>query len=303
MISNERRNGSAAADTGGASGAFDLYDGGVTGGAVLVSVPHAGRAYPPEILARSRLPEEKLRLLEDRYADALVEPLVQAGKSVLIARTPRAVIDLNRDERDIDPCIVHGIPYGWPLMQSIKQRGGLGLFPRSLPAIGELWRGAIEWEEAQARIAHVHRPYHAALAGLIERAWSTHGAALLLDVHSMPPLASRRYCGDAPDIVIGDRFGASCSSRLSAIAQAVVARHGFTAALNHPYAGSYLIERHSSPAKGRHALQIEISRALYLDAAFDRLSHGVERIRALLSELVHVLEEELTNHSLAQAAE
>lgn len=304
MSHSEGCNGNKRAGVDEPASPFHLYDGGgVVGGAVLVSVPHAGRDYSPEILARSRLSQERLRLLEDRYADVLVEPLVEAGKTVLIARTPRAVIDLNRDERDIDPLMVHGIPYGAPLMQSIKQRGGLGLFPRSLPATGDLWRGAMSWEEAQARVADVHQPYHATLAGLIERVWAVHGTALLLDVHTMPPLISRHYAGEVADIVIGDRFGGSCSSRLSGIAQDVVAQHGFRCALNHPYAGSYLIERHGNPTKGRHALQIEISRALYLDAAFDCLSSGVGQIQTLLTELVQVLEQELTNRPFAQAAE
>ena len=272
---------------------------------VLISVPHAGRHYPAEVRAMSAVPVSTLAQLEDRYADTLVEGLDAHGYSVIVAEIARAVIDLNRDPRDIDRRMIAGMPHGEALIETAKSRGGLGLFPRSLPRVGCLWRGLLHWHEARARIATIHTPYHALIAQEMRAIQAEHGEALLIDVHSMPPLEPGRFGGDSrPDVVIGDRFGASASARFSDVARAVVTRHGLRSALNHPYPGTYIAERHGKPAAGRHVLQIEISRDLYLDAALREVGSGVTAIRAMVADLVNTLRDEITRDSaLAIAAE
>lgn len=269
---------------------------------IVFSVPHAGRDYPASVLARSRLPVDVLQRLEDRYADLLVTELVAAGHVAVVAKAPRAVIDLNRNPRDIDVCTVSGIPRGLHLVQSPKQRGGLGLFPRFLPRVGDLWTAPLGWEEAESRIRLIHAAYHAEIERQIDRIAARYGQALLLDVHSMPPLTSGGGAARA-DIVIGDRFGVSASPRLADIARATAQRHGLAVAVNHPYPGYYLIERHGRPKAGRHALQIEISRDLYLDDALDGAGPGLPAIHAMLADVTEALAEELTRGDFAVAAE
>lgn len=269
---------------------------------LLLSVPHAGREYPAALLSRARAGMEALIRLEDRFADLLIADLVGAGYAAIVARTPRAMIDLNRDPRDIDRNGITAMPRTQPLIQSVKQRGGLGLFPRSLPRHGDLWRGPVDWAEASRRIAQVHHPYHSRITAMMEDLHARHGQAMLLDVHSMPPL-SVHPGQPRPDIVIGDRFGASASSRFSDLARTVAGDHGFVAALNHPYPGSYLIERHGQPGRGKHALQIEISRDLYLDSELDRPGPGLERTRAMLTELARALADEMIRGEYTLAAE
>jgi N-formylglutamate amidohydrolase len=284
------------------SAAFDVHRGDGEPSPVLLSVPHAGREYTPDVLLSSRFTRHQLRRLEDRYADVLVQPLLEKGQPAIVARMPRAVIDLNRDPRDIDPRLVHGLPHNVPLIQSAKQRGGLGLFPRTLPGVGDIWRGPMEWEEAERRRDSVHAPYHQSIADMMERASLTNGVALLLDIHSMPPLSVGDN-GWAPEIVIGDRYGSSASTRLSAMAQVVAGAHGYAVALNHPYAGSYITQRHGMPHRGRHAIQIEVSRALYLDTDMDQPDEGLVRVQNMLSDLVNTLSDELGGHYWLEAAE
>jgi len=271
---------------------------------VLLSVPHAGRAYAPAVMERCRIPHTALSRLEDRYADLLVAPLLERGCRAIIARVPRAVIDLNRDARDIDARVVADIPKRQPLIQSSKQRGGLGVFPRTLPRTGDIWNGMISWEEACSRIDHAHVPYHAALEYHLDSLSAYHGEVLLCDIHSMPPLTAKAETGrKRADIVIGDRFGASAMSRLAELACATVEAHGLVAAVNHPYSGSYLIERHGEPGKGRHALQIEVSRDLYLDAELAEPGEGLGKVQALLADLVAELTREVSRGRWSEAAE
>ncbi len=270
---------------------------------IVISVPHAGRAYSPALLAQAQVPEAALRRLEDRHADALVAPLIAAGHQVLIARAPRALIDLNRDPREIDMSMMRDLPHGLPTIASAKLRGGLGLVPRRLQGVGELWREGLSWQDVHGRIEQVHRPYHARLAAMMRRARAAHGLAILLDIHSMPPLTAPATGGAAARIVLGDRFGRSASPRLMALASDLAIGRGIATAGNHPYAGDYLIERHGRPGHGFHAMQVEMDRSLYLDDALAEVGPGLDAAQALLADMAQALARELPDTGFALAAE
>lgn len=256
---------------------------------MLLSVPHAGRAYASAILGRSRVPLSMLMRLEDRYADHLPGMLLAQGYPALIAYLPRAVIDLNRSPRDIDPRMIADMPHSHPYIQTVKQRAGLGLFPRSLHRCGGLWRGLMTWEEAGDRIKRGHEAYHSRLAAMLGSVLERNGQAVLMDIHSMPPLPDPSEGRKRPDIVIGDLHGASASARYGEIALAVVRAHGLTAAYNHPYPGSYVLERHGAPMKGRHAIQVEISRDLYLDDELVEIGSGIGGVQSMLADMAEKL--------------
>jgi N-formylglutamate amidohydrolase len=283
--------------------AFDLHGPVYPDRPVILSVPHAGRSYPDDVLAAARVRPAVLRRLEDRWVDLLACPLIARGYSVLIARAPRAMIDLNRHEREIDPGMIADIPREAVLQSSAKLRGGLGLFPRRMPGASDLWQRPMPWTEARHRIEQLHRPYHAAVARLMTAARQAHGHAILIDLHSMPPLPPPAAGQAPPGIVLGDRFGRSASTRLIGLAADVVASHGVGVAQNHPYAGDHLIERHGRPEKGLHAIQVEIDRLLYLDAALDRPGPGVARMQVIVTDLVEALAVELPRTDYALAAE
>lgn len=283
--------------------AYDRYGPDVPLTPIILSVPHAGRNYPPGLSALARVRPPVLRRLEDRYADLLVDPLIAADWSVLVARAPRAMIDLNRDEREVDPAMVSDLPRTHALQSSVKLRGGLGLIPRRLQGVGDLWLRPLPFVEVERRIATIHRPYHAALAKLMHAAHAAHGHAILIDLHSMPSLP-RALDGEAgPMLVLGDRFGRSAAPRLATLVGDIAAGRGFASAQNHPYAGDHLIERHGRPEAGFHALQIEIDRALYLDAALDEPGPGLPRVQALVMALAEALAQELPRADYAMAAE
>lgn len=283
--------------------AYDRYGPDLPETPVIVSIPHAGRVYPPALLADARVGAEVLRRLEDRWVDLLAHRLIAGGFAVLVARTPRAFIDLNRHERELDPAMVAGLPRDVPLQSSAKLRGGLGLVPRRLAGVGDLWRGPLPWRDMEWRIETLHRPYHAAITRLMLAARRAHGHAILVDLHSMPPLAPPEPGRPPPGLVLGDRFGRSAADRLVRLAADVAAAHQVTTGHNHPYAGDHMLERHGRPAQGRHALQLEVDRALYLDAALDGPGPGLARATAMVTEIGEALACELPRVVQAMAAE
>ena len=272
--------------------AFDLYRPDRLIAPIVISVPHAGRDYGDALLSAARVDLPVLRRLEDRWADLMAHPLIDAGYAVIVARAPRALIDLNRHEREIDPAMVSGLPRDVPLQSSAKLRGGLGLIPRRLPGAYELWQRPIGWTEVVRRIETVHRPYHAALAALMREAREAHGHAVLVDLHSMPPLPPPAAGQSAPAVVLGDRFGRAATARLMTLAADVLAGHGITTGQNHPYAGDHMVERHGRPAHDLYAMQVEVDRSLYLDEALDGPGPGLRPLQQALVALVAALASE-----------
>lgn len=274
---------------------------------VLIAVPHAGRVYPSRFAESMRSLEVASLRLEDRFIDLVASRVArETGAGLLVAHAPRAMIDLNRSPDDVDWDMVAGAePERRPRHAAGRRaRSGLGLVPRRLPGLGELWRQRLTASELRARIEQVHRPYHAALAESLEVLRDRWGVALLIDLHSMPPLGSKRGAEPAPDFVVGDRFGASCDTALSAAALDQFAATGCRAAHNRPYAGGYGLERHAAPSRGLHALQIEVCRSAYLDAALREPGPGIAAVSRVLARLVRRMAGELVGgRGLQQAAE
>lgn len=273
------------------SSAFELRGAGAANLPILIAVPHAGRDYPPELLAAMRDPALATRRLEDRHIDAIGMRVAEAsGAALLMAHAPRALIDLNRAASDIDWGMVRGQKPKGPETHRHGRRAhsGLGLVPRRLQGLGEIWRGPLEAGEIEARIDGVHTPYHDALAETLLSIRQRWGAALLLDLHSMPPLRPSGEWAPAR-FVIGDRFGTSCNAAIPAAGFAAFARSGAAVAHNRPYAGGYVLERHGAPAHGLHAMQLEVDRSLYLDDALDTVQDDIEPLVAQLTELVRAL--------------
>ncbi len=269
---------------------------------LLISVPHAGRDYPPALLARSRVSPMVLQRLEDRYVDLLARAAIEAGFPCIVAHRPRAWIDLNRSIREIDAAMVDGLSAEEVDPPNSKVRGGLGLVPRWLGSGGELWRDRLMRAELDQRIACDHQPYHRRIADVLAAMEARFGGAVLLDLHSMPSL---RFPADGPpQIVVGDRFGRSASSRFTSLVIEQARQKGLKAALNHPYSGGYILERHGAPSVNVHALQLEIDRGLYLDpSAREPAPRAVADMADWVRGVAEQLEQELAGHVWLHAAE
>jgi N-formylglutamate amidohydrolase len=259
---------------------------------VLIAVPHAGRSYPPELGERLRNPAHAALRLEDRMVDRLGQAVARmTGAALLVAQAPRAMIDLNRAAEDVDWSMFAREPgeaLRPPPPPGGRAGGGLGIVPRRLPGVGELWKRPHRRAELEDRLDQVHGPYHAELARQLARLRERWGAALLLDLHSMPPVPARGGTA-APEFVVGDRFGASCAGTLTALAFAWFAGDGRMAAHNRPYAGGYVLDRHARPRHGIHAFQLEIDRSRYLDSQLLEPGPGFSAMADHLAGLVRAL--------------
>jgi len=262
---------------------------------LLLSVPHSGRDYDPVVLNNAAQGQRSLETLEDPLVDRLVWRAIAAGIGAIVQPVPRAVIDCNRDEDEVDPAAIAGIGPG-PV--GPRARHGLGLIASRTHRHGALWRRPIDRAELKLRIEGIHRPYHQALSSSLDELVAIHGEAILLDCHSMPS----RPKGQA-DFVIGDRHGESSAPWITAEAARIVRAAGFSAALNEPYAGGAIIKRHGRPQEGVHALQLEIDRSHYLNRDARTAGPGFDRMALLIEELATGLGEALIDRCLREAAE
>lgn len=262
---------------------------------VLLSVPHSGRDYPDWLIALSGGGKAALTGLEDPLVDRLVWRALQRGCGAVIARTPRAAVDCNRSEDEVDPSVVDGARRG---RVSARARGGLGIVPARTQQHGYLWRRAISPKQLEERISQAHRPYHEAIEAQLALLVDRFGCALLLDCHSMPPPPD-----GVPPVIFGDCRGRTADGWVSAEAMAITRRSGFDAGLNDPFAGGHVIERHARPASGVHALQLEIDRRLYLDERLQRPGPGFDRVAGFFETLSVELGQALIGRQYATAAE
>ena len=262
---------------------------------VLLSVPHSGRDYPDWLVGMASGGRASLASLEDPLVDRLVWRALQRGCGAVIARAPRAAVDCNRAEDEVDPSVVDGARRG---RVSARARGGLGIVPARTQQHGYLWRRAITPKQLDERLSQAHRPYHEAIEAQLALLADRFGCALLLDCHSMPPPPS-----GVPPIVFGDCRGRTADSWISAEAVAITRRSSFEAGLNDPFAGGHIIERHARPSSGIHALQLEIDRSLYLDERLQHPGAGFDRVTALIETLAVELGQALLGRQFATAAE
>ncbi|HEX8840467.1 MAG TPA: N-formylglutamate amidohydrolase [Sphingomicrobium sp.] len=262
---------------------------------VLLSVPHSGRDYPDWLVGLSASGKASLTTLEDPLVDRLVWRALQRGCGAVIARTPRAAVDCNRAEDDVDPSVVDGARRG---RVSARARGGLGIVPARTQQHGYLWRRAITTKQLEERLDQAHRPYQQAIEAQLDLLLDRFGCALLLDCHSMPPPPA-----GIPPIVLGDGRGRTADAWITQQAAAICRAAGYEAGLNDPFAGGHVIERHARPAHGVHALQVEVDRRCYLDEKLQKPGAGFDRIASLFETLAVELGQELLGRQFATAAE
>lgn len=259
--------------------------------ALVFASPHSGGVYPTDMVEAARLPVETLRASEDAFVDRIIAGAPALGASVILARLARAYVDLNREPWELDPSMFDEDLPDYAQGRTARVAAGLGAIPRVAGEGRPIYARKLTFAEARDRIELAHRPYHDALDRQLAAARAAHGAAILIDWHSMPAAAARgvRGRGGSCDIVLGDRFGAACSPKLTGLVERELEALGYRVARNAPYAGGYTTEHYGRPIKRTHALQIEINRALYMDEDTREPTEGLAKLTADAETLTRAL--------------
>lgn len=251
---------------------------------VICASPHSGRVYPAAMMAASHLDAAAIRRSEDAHVDELIAHAPRFGHTLIAAEFARAFLDVNREPWELDPTMFADELPSFAKARTARVAAGLGAIARIVCEGQEIYSRKLTFAEAETRVRNVHEPYHRALGMLIAEAKAHCGLAILIDWHSMPAAAATRG-GEGFDIVLGDRFGSACAPRVTDLVERRLQSMGYRTVRNAPYAGGYTTEHYGRPARGVHALQIEISRGLYLDEAALTLTAGFDRLRDHLAAL------------------
>lgn len=261
---------------------------------VVFSSAHSGRNYPVDFVSGSVLSQKHLRSSEDAFVDELFAGVTDFGVPLLSAIMPRAYVDLNRSADELDPSIVEGarMVYNNPRIAS-----GLGVIPRVVSEGRQIQRGKLTMQQAKARIDGYYHPYHRMLAELLEQARLRFGQAVLVDCHSMPSVALRNAMapgGRRPDIILGNRYGASASKQVFDVIESSFKNQGFIVGRNAPFAGGHITQKYGLPSKGQHVVQVEINRALYMDEKHIEKTAGFVNLQSSLMRVAHDICDKIT---------
>ena len=256
---------------------------------LVFSSPHSGSVYPARFLAAARLDPLTLRRSEDAHIDRLFAGALAAGAPLLRARFPRAFLDVNREPYELDPRMFEGRLPSFANTRSLRVAGGLGTIARIVGEAQEIYSRRLSVAEALARIEAYYKPYHHSLRRLLGQTGDRFGLSVLVDCHSMPSATVTNGATLRADMVIGDRFGASCHPEIADLIEEELRALGYLVQRNKPYAGGFITESYGLPGAHCHAVQIEINRALYMDERTMQISAGFAMVARDLSQVIRAL--------------
>jgi len=251
---------------------------------VVFDSPHSGTDYPPDFDFVCDL--QVLREAEDTHVDALFAEAPRCGAGLLCALFPRSYIDPNRAPGDLDADLVAA---PWPEPRNgEKAHLGMGLIRRMSKPGEPIYGRRLTPGEVRHRLDRYYRPYHRQLEAMLDAAHARFGVVYHINCHSMPspPAAPGDARVTRPDIVLGDRDGTTCGPGFVAYVEQALHGLGFSVRRNEPYKGVELVRRHGHPAEGRHSLQIEVSRRLYMNERTFERHEGFDEVKARITGLI-----------------
>ncbi len=275
-----------------ATGAFDLKTPADQTIPFVYTSPHSGTAYLREFLVLSKLDVRTLRRSEDAFVDELFGAASELGAPLLSAVVPRSFLDLNREPLELDPEMFEDPLPDHANTTSHRVNGGLGTIARIVSNGAEIYRARLRYREAERRIALIYMPYHRRLRALIDDTRARFGCAIVVDCHSMPSVGGpldQDSGRQRADVILGDRFGRSCSPVIMTTAERTLRELGYRVFRNNPYAGGFTTQHYGRPAEAVHTLQVELNRALYMDENRIERTPLMPRVKGDMTTLMQAL--------------
>ena len=216
---------------------------------LILSMPHGGTEIPEEF-AGCFVSGWLARKDADWHIPALYAFAESLDATIIAANISRTVIDLNRD------------PSGASLYPG---QTTTGLCPAETFDGEPLYVSApLGTAEIEQRLDCYFRPYHAALEGEIARLRTKHENIVLYDCHSIRSRIPRLFPGELPQFNIGTNGSTSCASEYEALVAEICARSGFSWVLNGRFKGGWITRHYGNPARGVHAIQMELAMRGYM---------------------------------------
>jgi len=239
---------------------------------IVLASPHSGDTYPTDLIRKTNLTLQQLRRSEDAFVDRLYAPAVANGVPLIRSKLGRVFVDLNREPYELDPGMFSGPLPPYANTRSPRLAAGLGTIAKVIASGETIYAKPLLFDDVSALLDTYYKPYHETLALLLQETRDKFGMAILIDCHSMPSNIglpkTTQGSGSRPtaiDFVLGDCHRSSCDATITAFADRHLSRLGYHVVRNRPYAGGYTTQNYGRPSKGIHALQVEVSRALYMD--------------------------------------
>ena len=272
---------------------YKLEDPVVLQSGIVIASPHSGRNYRSSVKEKSILDPITLRSSEDAFVDELMDFAPDLGIPLICSEIPRAFVDLNRARDELDSAIIEGIR---PNGQNPRVISGLGVIPRVVANGKEIYLGKLSKEAALERLEKFWDPYHSKLSELLDRAYRQFGYSILIDAHSMPheAILNASTGFHTSQLVLGDRYGASCSPDIVNNLSMLISKNGLHASRNIPFSGAYIVQKYGRPELNRHAIQLEIDRSMYMD---ERKIQKLDKFFDLRNKLLNILKDFSKTHT------
>ena len=143
---------------------------------------------------------------------------------------------------------------------------GIGLIARFCGTKEPIYDRKLTVAEVARRIDGYWRPYHAALAGELERLRTAHGRVVLWEGHSIRSVVPFLFDGRLPDFNLGTANGASCTPNLQQrLAGVLEAQADYRFVINGRFKGGYITRHYGQPDRGIEAIQLELAQVNYMD--------------------------------------
>jgi len=245
---------------------------------LLVSMPHVGTEIPAD--QHERYVPRALKVEDtDWHLERLYGEMVRMlGASLIVPRYSRYVIDLNRPPDDT------------PMYPGAANTE---LCPTRFFTSEPLYREgcAPDAAEIERRRETYWRPYHDALQRELDRLRAEHGVALLFDAHSIRSELPWLFEGVLPALNLGTVDGRACDSTLQErLAGVLAAQDEPTHVVNGRFKGGFITRHYGQPARGQHAVQLEMCWRCYMDESLPPAQGYDEsraaRIQPLLARLL-----------------